>query len=360
MKIISIESHGPVGGGEMVDAIDSILLIGQAEEVSEMEQESAQLVEDMRLLSEIKNSIQEHGVTPSLESIFGDTLRSGGISLNSANVACEGLTDTIKAIARKIWRFIADIVVKVRDYFEKRFGSFQKYYKALKQKKKVADGEGSKDKRAPKIKEKGGEDTTISASCLKKEPLKKLFASATGDIIGDYKTMLEKAESGDEISDSEFSSNNGLFTIDKDTDDDGIHSYTLESNLDDLMDSDLKVVDILDSSDASGAATNYIKYLGNALPIAKALGGGKLWKALDKQYAKISNKAEKNAKNADYDDDAKVTASNVRNGLALANKIIKLDLARMSKGMSTLLAIPTSRENAGSGKKGSGKKGSGN
>ena len=348
MKIISIESHGIPDNhtGDMLGVIDDLLM--DVEELSLVEETSEQLVKDMQALRSIKRGIEEHGITPSIESLFGDTLRSGGISLDSAEVACEGVVDTIKAIARKIWQFIITVVAKVKDFFAKRFGGFQKQAAALKERIKVITA----GKKVVKFKKKKDDDAseTISKLCVKNASLVAMFSDSSENVdntdpIKELTLLLDAAKDGEEI-DNEIVGTVAYAEWESDRDDDDIYTYTVESSIDDIADTDLPVNDVLgaNSSDDAAMASNYNTYLKNALEIAKKFGSGRLYASLDKAYNKIDKKAEKNAKKADYDEEAKNEAANVRNGLAAVNKLIKIKLEWYSLGMATLLAIPMTRK----------------
>ncbi len=169
MKIISLENQSSAMGDdveEVVDAMNELLLIGETETLEQLDSESAQLVADLGIISEVKASIEAHGVTPAIESIFGESLISGGISLDNKEVACEGIMDSAKAILRKIWEFIMKMVSKVKDFFAKRFGKFAKYEKALKQRSKVLIGA---DAKVLKTKDAKGENNVVKSASFGKK-----------------------------------------------------------------------------------------------------------------------------------------------------------------------------------------------
>lgn len=340
MKIVSIESQGGAFaqmGDEITDTIDSILLVGEAESISELEHESDQLVDDMRLLGEIRDSIKQHGITPSLESMFGESLQEAGVRLSDAEVACEGIVDTAKEVLRKIWRFILTVVAKIKDFFAKRFGAFQKYAKALKQRLKSLEQQDANKRRIVAFQNKKGEDNTISRATI---PSLNLFVLVADDVkvIKLIQEAVKSCEYATNIDDIE-GELEGLIRIEVETDDDGYATIKVEDLLDDSLETDRKVTDVV-ANDAV-----YISACKSLHSLAKEFGAGKLYSSLQKTWNKVDAKAHKNAKASDFDDDSKVEAANVRAALNASNKVIKIVLRAASECMATALAIPMVRAN---------------
>lgn len=336
MKIISLESQTVSLDGEselLLDTMDEVL--SSNDKLMEYDKQCDKLVDDMRLLSEIRDNIKTHGITPSIESMFGESLQHAGIDLSDADITCEGIVDTIKKVARAIWKFILKIVAAIKDFFAKHFGTFQNHAKALKTRQKEMTGANRK---VIKFYDKKNTEVTVSKSCLSGELIVLMFndADSAPGIVKILADELEHAETGNEVESPE----NSYVEVSSERSDDGIYTYTVTSNIDDFMDTDKKVSEIVMGETIAQKHEVYLHMLDVAKTIATKLGAGKLYSTLHKKYDKIDKKAEKNAKAADYSESARIEAANVRNGLKAINKAIKIQLELISSGMATLLAVP--------------------
>lgn len=307
---------------EVVDALDDAIMFAQAEEIFELDTAAKNELMGIENLKSIKASIEAHGITATAEDLVVPSLEAHGIDMSEAEVACEGIMDTAKAALRRVWEFILKVVAKIKDFFAKRFGKFVGYYKALKKREKdLATKE-------PKF-EQDGKAITVAKDSYKEATISAIASDGVGGlevtVKGIESLVTDELKTTPSAADNQFS-----LTV---SNEDGVVNYEFEEDFDTYLEGDLTIEAI------SGNKDKYKTNVTGIMNVCKLLSSGKFNGKVEKAYAKLSQKIDKEAKKDSYGEDAKNDAANMRSGIKVSRKMMSAGLKMYAQAATSLLAV---------------------